>query len=202
MATVTRDYRSKNWVIIVYPESLPENWEQLLRDLKVDIIISPLHDKDKNPDGTLKKPHYHVVLMFSSNKSFAQVKDLVKPLNCPAPQKVASIKGQVRYLVHIDNPEKAQYNQTDIKVIGSVDLARYFKFTENDRHNHIAEMIDFIDEQGIMEFNKLLKYARKERRDDWFPLLCDNSAYVIDKYICSIRNEVKDREERERLNGV
>lgn len=182
----------------MYPESLPDNWEELLRDLKTDIIISPLHDLDVNPDGERKKPHYHVILKFSSNKSYTQVTELLKPFNCPSPEKVASMKGQVRYFIHADNPEKAQYRQQDIKIIGSVDLAQYFKLTEDDRHSHIADMIDFIDEQGVTEFNQLLRYARRERRDDWFPLLCDNSAYVIDKYICSVRNELKDRQEQER----
>lgn len=60
--------RARNWTAIIYPESIPENYEQILSDIKVPIIISPLHDKDKKEDGTLKKPHYHIVLLYSSKK--------------------------------------------------------------------------------------------------------------------------------------
>lgn len=187
-----KDERGKNWVAVFYPDSLPENWRTLCREMLTDIIISPLHDKDIQPDGTKKKPHYHVVFKFSSNKSFEQVKEMLKPFNCPIPQKVTSIKGQIRYLTHIDDPDKYQYEQTDIEVIGNVDLSHYFQITQMDRYEMISEMMDFIDDNLITEFSQLMQYCRQHRRDDWFPLLCDNSTYVIDKYISSVRNYHKD----------
>ena len=186
------DDRSKTWVFIGYPESMPEDWKTKLQDMM--IAVSPLHDKDVNPDGEMKKPHYHIVLRYSSNKSYNQVCKDIEPFNGSIPQKIKSMKGQIRYLVHADNAEKAQYKQSDILVIGGWDITQYFTLTQADRHNHIADMMDFVDDNGIMEFNGLLRYARKHRRDDWFPLLCDNSAYVMDKYICSIRNEWKDEQ--------
>lgn len=63
--------RGRSWTIIVYPDSLPKNWLELLQNEPV--AISPLHDKDVNPDGTLKKPHYHIVLNYKGNKSFISI---------------------------------------------------------------------------------------------------------------------------------
>lgn len=189
MTAKVKDTRTKNWVAIMYPESMPSDWQTRLANLKTNVIISPLHDKDVNADGTAKKPHYHVILMFSSNKSFEQVKTLLEPFKCPIPQKVTSIKGQVRYLIHIDNPEKYQYDKGDIQTIGDVDLLQYFSINSSQRYNLIAEMMDFVDDNLITEFSQLMKYSRRHRQDDWFPLLCDNSAYVMDKYITSFRNQ-------------
>lgn len=190
------DERSKTWVFIGYPESMSKDWKIRLQEMMIDVAVSPLHDKDVNPDGELKKPHYHIVLRYSSNKDYNQVCKDIEVFNGSIPQRVKSTKGQIRYLVHADNPEKAQYQQGDILIIGSWDITKYFTLTQADRHCHIADMMDFVDENGIMEFNALVRYARQFRRDDWFPLLCDNSAYVMDKYICSIRNEWKDKQER------
>lgn len=192
------DDRSKTWVFIGYPESMPKDWENKLREMMIDVAVSPLHDKDVNVSGESKKPHYHIVLRYSSNKDYNQVCKDIEAFNGSIPQRVKSTKGQIRYLVHADNPEKAQYQQGDILIIGSWDITKYFTLTQADRHAHIADMMDFVDENGVMEFNALVRYARQFRRDDWFPLLCDNSAYVIDKYICSIRNEWKDKQERKR----
>ena len=72
-----KDDRTKNWAAIFYPESLPEDWLSKCRALLIDILISPLHDQDILPDGQKKKPHYHVIFKFSSNKSFEQVKVLL-----------------------------------------------------------------------------------------------------------------------------
>ncbi|EFF22076.1 replication protein, partial [Enterococcus faecium E1636] len=40
----------------------------------------------------------------------------------------------------------------------------------------------------ITEIKDLIDYAMSERFDDWFPLLCDNSAYIIGQYIKSNRH--------------
>lgn len=198
------DERSKTWVFIGYPESLPTDWESKLREMMIDVAVSPLHNRDVNPNGERKKPHYHIVLRYSSNKSYAQVLKDIECFEGSIPQKIKSMKGQIRYLVHADNPEKAQYEQKDIVVIGAWDIMQYFTLTQVDRHNYIADMMDFIDEHDIMEFHKLVKYARTKKRDTWFPLICDNSAYVVDKYICSKRNEWKDEMllKKEELNTI
>lgn len=57
--------RYRNWTLIVYPESAPENWKSILsNELKLIFAISPLHDQDINPDGSLKKAHWHVLICF------------------------------------------------------------------------------------------------------------------------------------------
>ena len=66
---------------------LPEDWLSKCRALLIDILISPLHDMDVLPDGQKKKPHYHVIFKFSSNKSFEQVKSITDQFNAPIPQK-------------------------------------------------------------------------------------------------------------------
>ena len=49
-----KDDRARTWTFIVYPESAPQNWRELLDECHVSWVESPLHDKDVNPDGTVK----------------------------------------------------------------------------------------------------------------------------------------------------
>ncbi len=183
-----KDERSRNWVIIVYPESAPKDWQGILDNMHVQWIESPLHDKDTNPDGTIKKAHWHVILAFGSKKSYKQVKEIADNLHAPTPQKVHNMKGQVRYLVHLDNPEKYQYSIDEVKAHGGIDIDRYFKATSGQRYEMIREMIDFVNVHNILEMKDLIDYASKNRFDDWFPLLCDNSLIIMDAYIRSNRN--------------
>ena len=39
---------------MAYPEDMPENWLDVMREDMFDMVISPLHDKDKNPTGKQK----------------------------------------------------------------------------------------------------------------------------------------------------
>src|SRR5699024_8021253 len=110
-----KNQRTRNWPIIVYPESAPENWIDILQKEYVKMVVSPLHDKDVNPDDTLKKAHYHVLFMFDGVKSYNQVKSIADSVNAPIPQIVGSAKGLTRYMLHLDNPDKAQYDSSDLQ---------------------------------------------------------------------------------------
>ncbi|WP_423752540.1 hypothetical protein [Enterococcus faecium] len=60
--------------------------------------------------------------------------------------------------------------------------------TSAERYELIREMMSFVDSKNITEIKDLIDYAMSERFDDLFPLLCDNSAYIIGQYIKSNRH--------------
>ena len=185
--------RTRNWTVVVYPESAPQNWREYLDELHIEWVESPLHEFDTNATGEVKKPHWHVLLMFGGVKSYEQVCDCIDPLNCPIPQRCHNAKAMVRYMAHLDNPEKFQYNSADIKAHGGVDIAELLRPSSSERYSLIREMTEYIKREGITEFQDIMDYAAAERFDDWFPLLCDNSAYVVGNYIKSQRHRLEGR---------
>ncbi|PZJ60121.1 replication protein, partial [Staphylococcus aureus] len=56
----------------------------------------------------------------------------------------------------------------------------------------IREMIDYVRENEIDELKDLIDYAIENRYEDWFPLLCDNSTFIMNNYIKSVRHRVKN----------
>lgn len=184
----SKETRSANWTIVLYPESEPDNWRDILDEMHIEWIESPLHDSDINANGEVKKAHRHILLMFSGVKAYEQVRELTDVLNCPSPQRCHNSKAMVRYMAHIDNPEKAQYKIEDIKAHGGVDIAEMLRPSSSERYSLIKEMINFVKENNIVEFQDLMDYAAEQRFDDWFPLLCDNSTIVIANYIKSCRH--------------
>ena len=177
--------RFRNYATVVYPESAPENWQDVLSDQFVPAFISPLHDNDKNPTGEDKKEHYHVVIMFDSVKTAEQAIEIFTKIEGVSCEKVNSIRGYARYLCHLDNPEKAQYNQDDVRCLGGAD---YFATIglPTDKYKAIKEMIEFCNENGIISYSDLLEYCSVERFD-WFRVLCDNGTVVIKEYLKSKR---------------
>lgn len=183
-----KDSRTRNWTFVLYEDSAPDNWREILDDLHIEWIESPWHDKDVNADGLPKKKHKHIALLFGGVKSYEQVKEVSDKLNSPIPQRCHNVKSMVRYMAHLDNPEKAQYNQSDIIAHGGVDLAELLRPSSSERYTLLREMIDYVRSAGVTEFQDLVDYASSERFDDWFPLLCDNSSYFIGQYIKSQRH--------------
>lgn len=185
------DLRSRLWVFVAYPDSLPENWLEIIADWHTPCCISPLHDRDINADGEPKKPHYHIVLQFTGNKSFTQIEEMTAPLNCTVPQRVNSLKGQVRYFIHYDNPEKAQYRKEDMKFFGGFDPDLYLGSTETNRHVSMREMREFVINNCVEYFCDLYDYADKYR-PDWAELLDDSCTYSMSSFIKDFRYKLRD----------
>lgn len=175
--------RTRNFATVVYPESAPEGWQELLSECFVPAFISPLHDKDTNPTGEEKKAHYHVVLMFEGPKTVEQAQEIFSIIGGVGCEKVNSIRGYARYLCHMDNPEKFQYDQQDVRSLCGADYNGTIGLV-TDKYKAIGEMIDFCEENNVLSYSELLKYCRMERFD-WFRVLCDNGTVVIREYLKS-----------------
>lgn len=187
---MAKDTRTRNWSIIVYPESAPANWRDFLDDAHIEWVESPLHEFDTNPTGECKKPHYHVLLLFGGVKSYDQVAEFIKPLNGPIPQRCHNARAMVRYFAHLDNPDKFQYSVSDIIPHGGVDISELLKPSSSERYSIIKEICEYVGSYNITEFYELMDYAMDQKFDTWFPLLCDNSAYIVTQYIKSNRQRI------------
>lgn len=184
----TKDTRTRNWTCVIYPDSAPENWRDIINDLHIEWVESPLHDKDTNATGEVKKAHWHILLMFGGVKSYEQVKEVTEDLNCPIPERCHNAKAMVRYMAHLDNPDKAQYKIDDIKSYGGVDISELLRPSSSERYSLVREMIEYVKKNDITEYQDLIDYSMQNRFDDWFPLLCDNCTYVVNQYIKSARH--------------
>lgn len=104
--------KGRHFAYVVYPESAPANWIEQLQQTGLSFVVSPLHDKDVDPTGTLKKPHYHVIISWGNTTTYRAARGLCDKIRCPRPQMLKSPNAMYRYMQHLDNPDKYQY--TDI----------------------------------------------------------------------------------------
>lgn len=183
MADKTTNRRFRNFATVVYPESAVENWQEILSEQFIPAFISPLHDMDTNPDGEVKKPHWHVILAYDAPKSTDQAQDVFTAISGVGCEVVQSLRGYARYLCHLDNPEKHQYSPEDVKALCGADYNDSIGLP-TDKYKAIREMIDFVKEQDIYSYSELLDYCSQERFD-WFRVLCDNGTIVVKEYLKS-----------------
>jgi hypothetical protein len=176
--------RTRNFATVVYPESALENWVEILREQHIPAFISPLHE-DKNPDGTEKKPHYHVMIMFEGVKTDEQAKAVFSAINGVGLERINTLRGYARYLCHLDDPDtnKQRYNPEDVQCLCGAD---YFTTIglPTDKFKAIREMRDFCRDNGVVSYMELFDYACDERQD-WYRVLCENGTYVIKEYLKS-----------------
>lgn len=191
MTTKKSNVKKRNWAFVLYPESAPVNWIEILQQTGLQCVISPLHDKDLDPTGEPKKPHYHIILCYSGPTSFNVVKALCDSLNQPIPQALEQVRGYYRYLTHKDNPEKYQYDDDDIRTINGFNISDFVELSKSEILEIKKKLQELIRTEGIIEYSDFMDYLL----DNGMCLeyeVGSNNTYFFEKYIASKRNKFKN----------
>lgn len=184
---MAKDKRSNKWAFLIYKESAPKDYLDVLDEIHVPFILSPWHDKDINRStGEFKKAHKHGALFFETLKSYTQVSELLQEkLNTPAHiEVVMSPKGMYDYFTHAENPEKTLYNIDDIEAGAGFNLDKFL--AEQSSDEFLNKVIDLIEDNDITEFEELVYFARV---NDYILLnLVLDKTYFFAKFLDSRRH--------------
>mgnify|MGYP001503601421 CR=1 FL=1 len=198
MAKKPSQVKGRIWALLVYPESAPIGWRELLKQSGVQGFISPLHDKDtKEETEEEKKQHWHVGLLFSGPTSLAAVSEIAKQLNSPAPQRMLSVKGLYDYFTHKNNPEKYQYDEAEIECFNGFDIAKYVTAKSTSEKLQLRRAINsLIFKEEICEYSELM--ARLEELGDVDMLeVAMSSTMHFQHLLTSLRYRAKDAAQME-----
>ena len=199
--TKKKEQRSNKWAFLIYQDSAPENYLDILEELHIPYVLSPWHDKDVNKStGEIKKAHKHGALFFETLKSYSQVSDLLKDkLNSPAHVEVVmSPKGMYDYFTHAENPDKSPYNIDDIESGCGFELDKFI--AEQATDEFLNDIIDLIEDNHITEFEDLVKYAR-ENNYLLLSLIIDKT-YFFARFIDSKRYKPRTKKNEEETTAV
>jgi hypothetical protein len=201
--------RAKNYALVVYPDDLPDRakdtWMGSLSSLGYKMAVSPLHDKDTNPDGEIKKAHWHVLLQGDKSWiNFKTLKELVLTefdgRGVAVPQSVSNVVGFMRYLVHLDNPEKFQYDKNDIRLFNGATVENAFALSKDDELAIRCDIIRYVREhEDVNEYYQVVDTALQMSNDGdnaWIKAL-DNRSHMIESYIRSKRHAKFDAKKTE-----
>lgn len=183
--------RSRSWATIIYPESSPD-FEQKIRALMLEGFISPLHTDIDEEKQLEKKPHRHFLMQFPSVKSYTQVKEICDQFGGAGAECVSNTRAYARYLCHLDQPNKKQYDPAEVIPIGAED---YFNLIEapSTRYQVVRDMQAFCEshkhEIGY-SLARLMDYAA-ENNESWFRHLCDDCCYVMKAYLKSKERDME-----------
>ncbi|MDD6224183.1 MAG: replication protein [bacterium] len=187
---MSKNIKSRHWACVGYPESLPLDWIDKLRETGLQVAISPLHNKDLNPDGEEKKEHYHIILSYEGPTTYNNVKTLCDSFNMTIPIKLESLRGMYRYHIHIDNPEKHQYDDRDRILLNGFDTNSVNELTKTEVNKLKREIISFINDNNILEYSDLITTLLE---NDYVQLLDVATSHTIlfHTFISSKRNKTR-----------
>lgn len=175
-----RNARSRCWATIIYPESAPKNFRDLIQEDGSYGFLSPLHDKDKKEDGTLKKPHYHFLLI-QPNATVAP-KVFFESIGGVGAERIASKEGYALYLCHTGETDKEQYDPADVQKFGiGPDYQLVIKgrtgATKDEIMHEMKECRRFIAENSIYSFRILCDVIDTDPDLAKWEVLINSSSY-------------------------
>lgn len=185
----------RDCAFLLYPDSCNPKWLEILTQLQQPFFWI-LHDSDVNADGSEKKPHYHIMIMFENPRSVNSITKIA--LMCGGNghlEQIISRRGYARYLCHMDNPDKFQYPETCIHALCGADYSKETISLAEVKANKVAMIIDilqFIDIHQIHIYADLIRYCACSRTD-WLEILMSFSGQLIKDYIRSEAYDYKDK---------
>lgn len=188
--------RFRSWFFVAYPESMPANWQDVLVGTHVPVIVSPLHDQDLADDESVKKPHYHILVLYSAPKTLEQFKDdFLKPLNTEVYQIAKDTGGCARYMCHLDQPNKHRYSIGDITCLNGADWEK-IAFSGNLEYDMLSDIMDWVRQNEVYYYWDLVNYCLKLNRT-WANFVVNRSLFWV-----TALKSLKDKVDKNNTNLV
>lgn len=159
----TKEY---GYICILYPE---DNERHATAIEKMTSLGWPFvlmrHNDDYYEDGQEKKHHVHVLMQFKNQRYLSSIS---KQLDVEPHlfRRLENFEGYVRYMTHMDHPERAQYLPESFegtlkkKAIEALSEAE----SENDRIKRLLDLLDSYE--CVIELRT------------WIRIVCDNGLYA------------------------
>jgi hypothetical protein len=173
--------RHRSFNSVFYPESAPANFREIITSWNVPALLV-LHDKDKEADGSDKKPHYTLLLMFAGLKSLGQVHELTDLLGSKQLQPSYDMRASARYLAHLDQPEKFQYGVGALEAFTGASVPDLTAPISDPT----PDILTFVRDQGLSEYSALVDYCQ-DHHVDWLKEVKGHTMFWCG-YFASVRS--------------
>ena len=192
---IKSDIKKRNWTFVLYEDSCAKDWEDYLVSTGVPFAYA-YHDKDKTDLGEDKKAHTHVLICFDGPVTYNNAMTYATRVGAAnnVIQPVGSVRGMVRYFCHKDNPDKYQYEDDVIQCRNGFDPKDYFALTVTQQKAFKRKIIEFIQDNEIIEYADLVEILMNSDQMDLFDIVTTNT-FFFTQYMKSRKNKMKKVEE-------
>lgn len=182
--------KTRNFAFILYEDSCQEDWKKELENMHVEAVWI-YHDKDVTEEGELKKPHYHIMIMWDGPISMVMARNIAGHFGAANNyvESVRSKKTYARYMCHLDQPNKYQYGVDSLQELGGVSKMDLIGEEKEDRLIIAREVLKFCRENSVWYYCDIIDYCF-ENNEIWANLILDiRFGRLIQDYIKSLQSK-------------
>ena len=185
---VVKNTKARYFSFLIYPESIPSDWQECLEKLGLAMAVSPLHDCDEKKDKATwdnnndliingkhyKKHHYHVLYIAKNPVTVESVRNKIKRAlgvkSVSHIEIVDSVENTFKYLTHESKDAVAKnkhvYAKTDIVYLNDFDIDRYITLDENQKRELKNLLLNIIRKEHLVNVIHLLDFIEAHGLDN------------------------------------
>lgn len=143
---------------ILYPENISDI-NDCCNKLSIPCCLSPLHNQDVKESGEIKKEHYHLIIYYAGKTTpYSCYTSLCGAFGESAFSTLEigkDLGALVQYHIHLNNPEKFQYNASDILDFNGFSSSKYLVSGAGDIMDNFRQIKKIIKNNNFLFYNDL-----------------------------------------------
>lgn len=146
--------QSKTWELTLWCDN--ERHQEVIQDLIQKSgndcgFLMCKHDRDVKEDGTLKKPHWHVVFCFQLDTSLGTCEKMYPNIESTMWVKKNNRKESIKYLIHVSKNAIAENKVRYSKEECLGDRKYINQYLGADHESNLASIIDYIEDCDLAD---------------------------------------------------
>lgn len=184
--------KSRYFDFLVYPESAPDDWLEQLKRSHCMYAISPIH----KPDAEEAKEHLHVIFCSGNGPITLSAAKGKIPADVPANgfvEPTASASGYQRYLIHLDDPDKQQFEDgaNAITCLNGFPLDLTRELSRSEKAEIRKRLLKLVRDNGVTEYSDFIFGLMDLGDPDMLDYACNNTI-LFEGVIRSVRNKARE----------
>lgn len=194
--------KSRYWVAVGYPENFRDDWQDEISNLLQLPFAYCIHDKDLQKDGTPRKAHVHIMLMFAGPTTEKSALSVFKNLEKPTPnmikvgeapvqhvsafpndhiERIVNVRQKYEYLIHntddCKRKKKHLYDAYERITGNNFDIGSYEQVSLSDKLKMKSELTTLIWEKDFINYMDFMRYVQTKMSMDYFEIASSCSGY-------------------------
>nr|CRY96240.1 hypothetical protein [uncultured prokaryote] len=173
--------KARYWNGVLYPENMVDDWEDVISDKLQVPYAYCIHDKDLNEDGTKRKTHIHITIVFPNTTTYNHAFDVLNTLSKKDKkalnkiERAINIRYSYNYLIHDTDTcrkkNKYLYDRAERITGNNFDIGSYEQISVTDKNRMTKELCNVIVENGYTNFADFYMYVISNFDEEYFEIL-------------------------------
>lgn len=170
--------KARYWTAVLYPENMPQDWEDKLPDTVQLPFAYCKHTRDRDSKSEHRKDHVHLILAFPNTTTYQHamgVFDLLSKAGKRAVntcQAVINIRHMYDYLIHdtekCRQQQKEQYAPSERITGNNFDIGSYEQIGAAEKDEIYRELSGIIREQGFTNYADFTDFVWDKLEDSHY----------------------------------